>query len=237
MRQTHLLRAGLGLTTAIAILSATVLPAAAAASKPAAAPQAVQAVKTVQTAKDSVSVGWLSAEERKALAPFVHYGSDGYRLDTKGAEAAGVGKQAIDAVGTAVARLNALSGKKLAVSKDGEGVVVNPSAADAGLGLRSAPVQIVDGITVKVTWFGLLIHLDSFAAGKVQAGVDITKDLVQIVTSVVTLASLGSLLPATVLVAALTDLGSKAVSFCKTRQGELYVYITWVGVPVCNPFA
>ncbi|MGW1072019.1 hypothetical protein [Streptomyces sp. NPDC002537] len=234
MRPTPLLRAGLGLTTAIAILSATALPASA-ASAPASAPQTVQTAQTVQTTKDSASLGWLSAAERKALAPFVSYGDGGYRLDAKGAEAAGVSRRAIDAVGTAVARMDTLLDKKLVVSKDSEGVVVGPAAA--GISLRSASTQLAEGITVKVTWFGLLIHLDPFVTGKVQDGADITKDLIQVVTGVVTIASLGSLLPATMLVAAVTDLGSKVVSFCTTRKGELYVYITWAGIPVCNPFA
>ncbi|MBH1932870.1 hypothetical protein I5Q34_00930 [Streptomyces sp. AV19] len=232
MRPSTLLRTGLGLSTAIAILSATVLPAYAASDAPAAAPQATQ---VVQTSKDTTAVGWLSDAERKALAPFVSYGSGRYSLDAKGAQAAGISQKAIDAVKTAVARLDTLVDKNLAVSKDSEGVVVDPTTA--AIAPRSGETQIVEGITVKVTWFGLLIHLDPFVTGKVQAGVDITKDLVQVVTSVVTIASLGSLLPATMLVAALTDLGSKVVSFCTTRKGELYVYVTWAGVPVCNPFA
>ncbi len=233
MRPTPLVRAGLGLTTAIAIVSATALPAWA-TSTPAPSSSPV-----VQTAKDSVSLGWLSAEERKALAPFVRYDGGSYRLDAKGAQAAGVSRRAIDAVGTAVARMDTLQDKKLVVGKDSEGVVVDPKAAATGSGisLRSAEAQLAEGITVKVTWFGLLIHLDPFVTGKVQAGADITKDLVQVVTSVATIASLGSLLPAAVLASALADLGSKAVSFCTTRKGELYVYLTWAGIPVCNPLA
>lgn len=231
MRPSTLLRTGLGLSTAIAILSATVLPAYAASDAPASTPQATQ---VVQTSKDTTGVGWLTDAERKALAPFVSYADGSYSLDAKGAQAAGISQKAIDAVKTATARLDTLVDKNLAVSKDSEGVVVDPATAIAP---RSAETQIVEGISVKVTWFGLLIHLDPFVTGKVQAGVDITKDLVQVVTSVVTIASLGSLLPATMLVAALTDLGSKVVSFCTTRKGELYVYVTWAGVPVCNPFA
>ncbi|WP_116209701.1 hypothetical protein [Streptomyces olivoreticuli] len=236
MRPNPLVRAGLGLTTAIAIVSATALPAWAASAP---APSSSPVVKTVQTAKDSVSLGWLSTEERKTLAPFVSYDGGSYRLDAKGARAAGVSQRAIDAVGTAVARMDTLLGKKLVVSKDSEGVVVDPKAAGTGPGIsvRGAEAQLAEGITVKVTWFGLLIHLDPFVTGKVQAGVDITKDLVQVVTSVATIASLGSLLPAAVLASALADLGSKTVSFCTTRKGELYVYLTWAGIPVCNPLA
>ncbi|WP_372407886.1 hypothetical protein [Streptomyces luteireticuli] len=234
MRPSTLLRTGLGLSTAIAILSATVLPAYAASDAPAATPQVVQISKDSKGSKDTASVGWLTDAERKALAPFVSYANGSYSLDAKGAQAAGIGQKAIDAVRTATERLDALVGKGLAVSKDSEGVVVDAATAIAP---RSAETQLTQGISVKVTWFGLLIHLDPFVTGKVQAGVDITKDLVQVVTSVVTLASLGSLLPATMLVAALTDLGSKVVSFCTTRKGELYVYVTWAGVPVCNPFA
>lgn len=236
MRPTPFVRAGLGLTTAIAIVSATALPAWAASTP---APSSSPAVKTVQTAKDSMSLGWLSADERKALAPFVRYDGGSYRLDAKGAQTAGVSQRAIDTVGTAVARMDTLLDKKLVVGKDGEGVVVDPKAAATGSGitLRSTEAQLAEGITVKVTWFGLLIHLDPFVTGKVQAGADITKDLVQVVTSVVTIASLGSLLPAAVLASALADLGSKAVSFCTTRKGELYVYLTWAGIPVCNPLA
>ncbi|MCC3771156.1 hypothetical protein [Streptomyces sp. UNOC14_S4] len=243
MRPTPLMRAGLGLTTAIAILSATVLPAAAATS----APQSpATAVKSVEATKNATTVGWLTAEERKALAPYVSYDGNAYRLDAKAAKAAGVAQQAIDTTTTAVSRLNALLGKGVAVGKDAEGVTVDPAKAQAkadkssGIALRGAAApetQIVEGITVKVTWFGLLIHLDSFVTGKVQAGVDITKDIVQVASSVIAIASLGSLLPAATLAAAVADLSAKVVSFCTTRKGELYVYITWAGVPVCNPFA
>ncbi|MFC5718622.1 hypothetical protein ACFP1Z_00310 [Streptomyces gamaensis] len=236
MRPTPLVRASLGLTTAIAILTATALPAAAASTP---APQTT----ITQTANDSVTAGWLTDAERKALAPFVTFDGKSYSLDAEGAKKAGVSQKAIDAVNTAVARLNDLLAKQNVVeSKDSEGVTIAPSAtktAAPGITVRSATEekQIVDGITVKVTWFGLLIHLDSFVTGKVQAGVDITKDIVQIATSVLTLASLGSLLPVTLLASAAADLGSKVVSFCTTRKGELYVYITWAGVPVCNPLA
>lgn len=234
MRPTPFLRAGLGLTTAIALLSVTALPASAATTPAAATP----AAETVRTAQDSVSAGWLSADERKALAPFVHHDGGSYRLDAEGAKAAGVDQRAIDAAGTAIASMNALLGKSIAVGQDDEGVTVDPSAA--GIGLRSAAsseTQIVQGISVKVTWFGLLIHLDPFVTGKVQAGADISKDIVQIATGVVTLASLGSLLPVTLIASAAADLGAKTVSFCTTRQGELYVYLTWAGIPVCNPLA
>ncbi|RLU96811.1 hypothetical protein CTZ27_17595 [Streptomyces griseocarneus] len=241
MRPTPLMRAGIGLTAAIAILSATVLPAAAATSAQP-APASASAVKSVEATKDSTTVGWLTAEERKALAPYVGYDGSAYRLDAAAAKAAGVAQQAIDTTATAVSRMNALLGKSVAVGKDAEGVTVDPAKAgkSSGISLRSAAAsetQIVEGITVKVTWFGLLIHLDPFVTGKVQAGVDITKDIVQVASSVITIASLGSLLPYTVLASAVADLGSKVVSFCTTRKGELYVYITWAGVPVCNPFA
>ncbi|MDT0448536.1 hypothetical protein [Streptomyces hesseae] len=225
------LRAGVVLGTAMAVvLPATALPAAA-ASAPAPAPQAVTSAPSAGSG--TASVGWLSADERKALDPFVHHDGDGYRLDVAGARAAGVDQRAVDATRTAVDRLDTLVDKKLAVSQDGEGVVVDPAAAGVGDG----STRIAEGISVKVTWFGLLIHLDPFVTSKVQAGVDITKDLVRIATGVVSIASLGSLLPVALLASAMADLGSKVVSFCTTRKGELYVYVTWAGVPVCNPFA
>ncbi|MEU3354431.1 hypothetical protein [Streptomyces sp. NPDC037389] len=228
------LRAGVVLGAAIAVvLPATALPAAA-ASAPAPAPQAVSSAPSAGSG--TASVGWLSADEREALDPFVHHDGGGYRLDAAGARAAGVDQRAVDATRTAVDRLDTLVEKKLAVSQDGEGVVVDPAAAGVA-DVGDGSTRIAEGISVKVTWFGLLIHLDSFVTSKVQAGVDITEDLVRIATGVASIASLGSLLPVALLASAMADLGSKAVSFCTTRKNELYVYVTWAGVPVCNPFA